>query len=434
METAYPLLLFLVLGAVAIALCARVYRGTPEYHWLERWLWVALLLRLGCAAMFAMMPATRIFHEDADGYEWYGMALARTWHGLPAPIFVDASANYGYKYVAASIYYVFGQYAPLAAFFNCLIGTISVFLVYHLARQFFHPLVARRAALLTALVPSMVLWNATALKESAMSLLILTALVSCIALKRRTSAMAVVGIVASLAAMQPLRYYMVYFLGFAIVASLLLERGLSMMGGIYKQVLLLGVLATFIIMLGASGRISQDAASLTLKRVSFFRHNMATTAESGFEANADVSTPAGALAFLPIGMAELLLGPFPWQFGSVRALMAAPETIYWWLLFPSLIRGMLWSLRSRFAQTSPLLLFAMIMTPAYSLVHGNVGSGFRQRSQIFIILFIFTSFGLFRRRAERAGIDPDLLLSDALKEPTRTAPPRPPAPATRSAA
>jgi len=91
--------------------------------------------------------------------------------------------------------------------------------------------------------------------------------------------------------------------------------------------------------------------------------------------------------------------------------MAAPETIYWWLLFPSVLRGMWWMFRKRFADTSPLLLFAVTLTAAYSLVQGNVGSGFRQRAQIFIILFVFAALGDYRRRCQRVGLDPDLLLN-----------------------
>ncbi|HXU73738.1 MAG TPA: glycosyltransferase family 39 protein [Polyangia bacterium] len=423
MDVIFPVLLFLFIGAIAIFLCASVYKQNEERVWLTSWLWVALVLRLGAAALFATLPETRIFHEDADGYEYIGMAVARIWHGGPGvQLMPDMLQNYGYKYVVASLYYVFGQFQALPSCLNCVVGTISVFLVYHLARQFFHQLVARRAALLTALIPSMILWNAIALKESLMSLLILLALVSCVALKRRFSFWPIVGITVSVVAIQPLRYYMVYFLGFAIVVSLFLERGVRMVSGLYKQLVVVAAMAALLAIVGISGRFDEGATTLSLANVSHFRHGMAVTASSGFDADVDISTPAGALAFLPIGMANLLLGPFPWQMGSLRALLAAPETIYWWILFPSLIRGFIWSLRNRFSETSPLLLFAVTLTIAYSLMHGNIGSGFRQRGQIFIILFIFASFGLFKRRAERAGINPKLLLSDRLQEPTATPP------------
>jgi hypothetical protein len=419
MNIAYPLVLFASIGGVAIFLCARAYRD--DQRWLTTWLTTALVLRMLAATMFAAIPATRMAHEDADGYEWLGMAMARGWLGM-GPVLDplgEINQNYGYKYISAGIYYVLGQYAPLLSYFNCVIGMLCVFLVYHLARQFFHTIVARRAALLTALVPSMILWSSVAMKDVIMSFLILIGLTSSVAFKRRASFWSMAGIAGSIAAMQPVRYYMVYFLGFAIVVSLFFERGLRMFSGIYKQIVLVLAVVVLLALVGISGNVSDGAATLTLQRLSMFRRGMATTANSGFDASADISTPGGALTLLPLGVAELLLGPFPWQFGSLRALFAVPETIYWWILFPSLLRGLIWSTRQRFAETSPLVLFAVVMTAAYSLMQGNIGSGFRQRSQIFVILFIFASFGLFKKRAERANIDGNLLLVNALKEPPR---------------
>lgn len=416
MEVIYPLTLFAVIGGFIVFLCARAYRD--DQQWLGTWLAIALGLRLLAATMFASFPATRMFHEDADGYEWLGMAMARGWLGMGPVLspYEDIQQNYGYKYIAAGIYYVFGQFAPLAAYVNCVIGTLCVFLVYHLSRQFFHTLVARRAALLTALVPSMILWSSVAMKDVLMSLLILIGLTASVAFKRRASFWSVVGIAASIAAMQPIRYYMVYFLGFAVIGSLFFERGLRMFSGVYKQLVLVGAIVALLALVGISSNVSEGASTLTLERLSTFRQGMASTAHSGFQAGADISTPGGALALLPFGLAELLLGPFPWQFGSLRALFAAPETIYWWILFPSLIRGMVWSVRRRFAETSPLVLFAVVMTAAYSLMQGNVGSGFRQRSQIFVVLFIFASFGLYKKRAANARIDGELLLVDEIKQ------------------
>jgi hypothetical protein len=415
MDVLYPLTLFLAFGGLAIFLCT--HRLEPvERQWLGRWLWIAYALRLAMATMFALVPSTRMFHDDADGYEWLGMAMARGWHG-DGPIMnplEEIQQNYGYKYISAAIYYVFGQFQPLLSYFSCLIGMLSIYLVYRLARQFFHPLVARRAALMTALFPSMILWSSVAMKDAIMSFLILVTMIACVSLKRRFSLGALLLLAASIVAMQPIRFYMVYFLGFAVVLSLFLERGMRSFSGIGKQILLVALFAGLLGIVGISGRFSEGTSSLTLERVSHFRHNMAVTASSGFDANVDVSTPGSALAFLPLGVAELLWGPFPWQFGSLRALFAAPETIYWWLLFPSLIRGMIWGVRKRFAETSPLVLFAVTMTCAYSLMHGIVGSGFRQRAQIFVILFVFASFGMFKRRAEKVGIDSDLLVSDAL--------------------
>jgi hypothetical protein len=412
MDFVYPLAIMALLGGIVIVLCVRPL-PEAEGRWLTLTLAVALVFRLVAASTFELLPETRIFHEDAEGYEYWGMLLSHVWHsGAPTPPMMTMwQQNSGWRYVAGGVYYLFGEYRPLLSFFNCILGTLEVFTVYRLARMLFHPLVAKRAALLTALMPSLILWSATALKDTMMGLLILVALLSCVALKRRFSFWAMVGITGSLAAMQPIRYYIVYFLGFAIVTSLLLERGAHMIGGVYKQVALAAAVIGLLAIVGATTHVSAGAETLSLERVSGFRHGMAVTAHSGFSADVDVSTPAGAIAFLPIGLAELLLGPFPWQWSSRRALMAVPETLYWWFLFPALLRGMWSSFRERFAATSPLIIFAVIMSCAYALMQGNVGAGFRQRAQIFVILFIFAAYGKYRKRAMRENIEPKLLLA-----------------------
>jgi hypothetical protein len=422
MDVLYPALLFLILGGVAIAVC-NAFVPPAERRWLTTVLLASLFFRIVLASVFAAFPSSRFFHEDANGYEYFGQELARSWRGLrpPVTIITEQQRNFGWVYLCGGIYYVFGDFQPLASCFNAVVGTIVVFLVYALARQFFHTLVARRAALLTAFVPSMMLWSAVAIKDALMALLILVGLVSSVSLKRRFSIAAALGICFALVAMQPIRFYMVYFLGFAIFVSLAFERGVGLVSGVYKQVVVVGLFVALLAMAGIAGSAQAGLEAFDLQAASRFRHGMAVTANSGFDVDVDVSTPGRALLYLPYGITALLLGPFPWQYGSLRGLFAAPETIYWWLLFPSTLRGIWWMVRSRFGATSPLLLFAATLTCAYSIMHGNIGSGFRQRAQIFVVLFIFAALGLYRKRCLDKRIDPDLLLTD--QQP----PPAPPA-------
>jgi hypothetical protein len=418
MDPLYPVLLFSLVGGIFIAIGAN-FVPPDERQWLVRTLLLALVVRMTAAAMFASIPETRMFHEDAAGYEYVARKLALSWKHEWPPINIESTMgqNYGWMYICGAIYYVFGDFRALVSCFNCVLGTMVVYFVYVLSRQFFHPLVARRAALLTTFVPSMVLWSSVAIKDTLMAFLILVGLLSCVSIKRRFSVRALFGICFSLLAMQPVRFYMIYFLGFAIATSLFLERGVGMVSGVYKQLIVIGSLVVLLGMVGIAGRAQSGLDALNLEHVSQFRHGMAITAKSGFDADADVSTPGRALLFLPLGVSELLLGPFPWQFNSVRGLMAAPETVYWWLLFPAMLRSLWWMFRKRFATTSPLILFSVTMTLAYSLVHGNVGSGFRQRAQIFVLLFIFASLGVYRRRCRAAKLDPDLLLVDHVAPP-----------------
>jgi hypothetical protein len=266
------------------------------------------------------------------------------------------------------------------------------------------------ACALVAFAPSMVMWSAIALKDAVTTFLIVLTLVSCMELKSKFTLQSLIGTILPILAIQPIRFYLVYFMLFAVLGSLLVDRGLSALTGVYKQLFLLGAFVGVFVLTGVSGRTMQESEQLTFEKVSAYREGMATSARSGFAQNVDISTPGKAMAFLPIGMANLLLGPFPWQMSSIRAVIALPEAAIWWFLVPATIRGAIFLARRRLSEISPVLLFAITLSCAYSLMHGNIGSGFRQRSQIFVLFFIFSAVGWYQRRCRNAGIDEENLL------------------------
>lgn len=410
MEILIPFLIFSMLGTLVLVACGR-YVPEDERRWLTNVLVLAFAARMILATAFAVVPALRIFHEDAEGYEHIGLVLAASWTGRGPPLPTVATQNTGYWYVCGALDYLFGAFKVNASYFNATLGAVTIFVVYRLARTFVHTLVARRAALLVAFMPSMILWSSIALKDPLMSFLIAVCLLSCIRLKQEFSLAACLGVIFPIAAMQPIRFYMVYFIGFAVVASFLFDRGVRLVTGIYKQIFVAAAVLLLFVVVGLAGRAEQGAEVLSFDKVSAYRVGMAKSADSGFSAGVDISTPTRALTFLPVGMSVFLLGPFPWQMTSLRALMAAPETMLWWLMFPSALRGLRFITRERFGSASPLLLFTVTLTCAYSLIHGNVGSGFRQRAQIFVILFIFAALGRYQTRCRRLGIDEKLLLN-----------------------
>jgi hypothetical protein len=221
-------------------------------------------------------------------------------------------------------------------------------------------------------------------------------------------------------AVQTIRFYMVYFMGFAIVVSLVLDRGMSFFTGVYKQIfVVLTVLALFV-MVGTADRAESDLRYFSFEYASSYRYGMAISANSGFDADVDVSTPGKALAYLPVGVAHLLWAPFPWQMVSLRPLLAAPETILWWVMFPATLRGLVFAVRRRFSASSALLIFTITLTCAYSLIHGNVGSAFRQRAQILVFLFIFSAAGIYMKKLRKFGYDPAHVLSIEPAAPATT--------------
>jgi 4-amino-4-deoxy-L-arabinose transferase-like glycosyltransferase len=414
MDVVIPVFVFVPLGTLAILVSTRSLPA-DERAWLTRLLFIGFALRVAVASTFALFPSLRIFHEDTEFYEKVGILLASSWRGEYPPF---PSPN-GFTWLSAAIYYVFGRFRVNLPLFNAVIGTLLIGLIYTLTKKLFHLLIAKRAALLIALLPSMILWGSMALKDILVTFLIAVALTSCISLKEKTTVSAALGILLPLAAIQPLRFYNVYFVGLSVAVALILDKGGRLLTGVYKQIFLVAAGVALFVLLGNAGKAQQDLDYFSLEFVSSYRYNMATTARSGFDANIDISTPGAALAYLPIGMSYMLLGPFPWQWTSLRPLIAAPETIFWWTLFPATIRGMVFAIRKSFSLTSPLLLFSVTLTCGYSLIHGNVGSAFRQRAQILVFLFIFSALGTYLKKCRAAGLD-ELNL---LKTPPAPSPP-----------
>jgi hypothetical protein len=115
-----------------------------------------------------------------------------------------------------------------------------------------------------------------------------------------------------------------------------------------------------------------------------------------------VSTTAGALGAIPVGIVYLLFAPFPWQVANLRQSITLPEMIVWWASFPLLVLGAYFTVRYRLRQALPILIFTSMLTLAYSIFQGNVGTAYRQRSQILVFYFIFVAVGyvLMKERRE----------------------------------
>ena len=109
-----------------------------------------------------------------------------------------------------------------------------------------------------------------------------------------------------------------------------------------------------------------------LQRMQLSRQNLAESAASGFGENIDVSTPARAIAAIPVGLAYLMFAPFPWEVEKLNQALVLPEVLVWWALFPLLLSGLWFTVRYRLRSSLAILIFALMLTLAYSIFQGNV--------------------------------------------------------------
>ena len=370
---------------------------------------VAFSIRFFAALLIYEFGLNRVLQdEDASGWR-YGESLRIQWAGEQKSIFdfpVLFLRSYGehhrgYYYLLGMLFHVLGDASRLAAAaLNCFIGSLVVVINYRVAYALFSPSIARRVGWWACWFPSLVVWSAQTIKEPAVILLESVALYGCVRLRCSGMSFRHVALIAvAIVLMWPFRFYATYITLGAVLLALLTPRtavasrnrkGLTVPGAL----LVVGaMLAIAVWLVPWETQIEQ----YDLQFIQRFRKNVATDQGSGLFLDLDLQSPSGfGLAFL-VGFAHLLWAPFPWQLasGSTRMLLVAPEMVLWWWLFiVGVIPGLRYSLKHRFWDVQPLLIFILGMSLLYSVIFANVGLVYRQRAQLLPWLLIFAAVGL----------------------------------------
>jgi hypothetical protein len=253
-----------------------------------------------------------------------------------------------------------------------------------------------------AFFPQMVFWSTGMYKDPPILLCIALAMFAVLRLRERLSVGMVVVFVAGIVALITLRFYIAYFVLFAALATF----GFTQRRGAVRMVitygLLIGLLYGALNVAVKRDTLEQQTSYLSLERLQTTREDQATWGRSGFGQDYDVSTPMGALSALPLGLVYLLFAPFPWAVSGLRQALALPETLVWYALMPAFLRGVVFALKKHVGAVLPIAVFAVSLTAAYALMQGNIGTAYRQRTQITMFFFIFMGVGIVERRRQRA--------------------------------
>ncbi len=239
-----------------------------------------------------------------------------------------------------AIYYVFGRNQLLVQLLNGLMGGLTVLVIYSIAARLFDRAVARWAAVFMAFFPQMVFWSTGMYKDPAILLCIAVAMFAVLRLRDNLSSRRWCMFVVAEVVLITLRFYIAYFVIFAALATFVFgqRRGAVRMAVTYGVLglLLFGALTVAV----KRETLEQQTTYVTLERLQVTREDQAMWGRSGFGQEYDVSTPAGALATLPVGLVYLLFAPFPWPISGLRQALVVPETLVWYALMPAFVRGL----------------------------------------------------------------------------------------------
>jgi 4-amino-4-deoxy-L-arabinose transferase-like glycosyltransferase len=426
-----------ICALVAVPASFIIFRVKIENLFLFQLFIGALLVRMAVGTLINVFELQDFFGGDAYTYDFYALAMLK---GLAGDQYYAglvqrfqgqlSSGAMGMIYIVAAVYKVIGRNMLAVQFINAVLGAATVPAIFLIAHSIFGNLrVSRIAAYFVAFFPSLVLWSSQGLKDGPIVFMLALSVLLTLRLGEKLSVKNAVLLAVTLATLTTFRFYLFYMVVAAILGAFTVGikeftavsfvRQLLLIIGIGLALTYLGVIRTANLQFGYFGDLNVVQQS---------RLDLATSAKSGFGEDVDVSTASGALQAVPTGILYLLFAPFPWQLQSLRQSITLPEMLVWWAAFPFLVLGFWFTFRYRLRQAFVIFIFTTMLTLAYSIFQGNVGTAYRQRAQILVFYFIFVAVGIVLLRekweerrlhalAERRKATPHIATSLATSQP-----------------
>lgn len=402
-----------LIGSATIVFIIRKHIAEDANYLIQLFL-LALLARISFGLMIHLFDLRSFFGTDSTLYDLAGERIMEMWLGsniqpddyLTYKINND-SAGWGMYYLVAAIYSITGKNILAAQSFCAVVGAATAPMVYICAFKVFkNRRVSKISALLVALYPAFVIWSAQLLKDGLIIFLLVLSITMVLRLQNKFNYFDVLLLGFSLFGILALRFYIFYMAALAIVGAFVIGTSNSpkAMARRFMAMILIGIGMTYLGVIRNSGSQLEEYANL--ERIQQSRLDLARSAESGFGEDLDVSTTEGALFALPVGLTYLMLAPFPWQMTNLRQAITLPEILLWWASIPFMISGLWYAIRHRLRTSIPILVFSLMLTLAYSIFQGNVGTAYRQRTQIQVFLFMFIAVGftLWKEKRENQQI------------------------------
>lgn len=396
------------LPVVAVAAWC-IYKPKIDEQFLIRIFFAGLFARIFVGTMIFALHQQSFFGGDAITYDDFGFALMKTWEGdrsyqYMVDLFTGggSGSGWGMLYMVAVIYKVVGKNMLATQYINSVLGAATAPLVYMMSMELFpNKKVARVCAILTAFFPSLVLWTSQGMKDGPIIFLLAISMLATLKLGNRFSFKYVTVLALALCSLITLRFYVFYIIVLSITAAFIMGRRRLTAQAFMRQFIIICVVGSVLAYFGVSRYAGQQYESYGNLHQLQLMHQDASSAQSGFGQDIDVSTPEGIMTAIPVGMTYLILAPFPWQLMSVRQMITLPEMVIWWSSLPLLALGLWFAIKHRIREVAPILIFTTLLTLTYSILMGNVGTAYRQRAQLLIFYFIFVGIGFVLVKEKR---------------------------------
>lgn len=393
----------------------------PERRDLARiYKWAFLVRALVGLLAYALTLFTDVsFLEDALFYEEKGYAVARDWlAGRSVNLEGEAQGvqtAWLFVVVIAAFYYLADGIRILPVLFvaySAVTALVPVY-VYRIARELgASARVARGAGWLVALSPAFVFWSGSLYKEGLTLLFLSLGAYHILRLQSRWQMQSVCIAGICILGLWGVRYYLGILLAAAAIAGLAWRLGAnskesSGLSVFIRQAIFAAGFIALIVGLGASEsteRLLVENEKGLLVELDTRRAGSAREAGSGYLHEESIATPEEAVRYFPLGLFYFLTVPFPWQVGALRQNLIIPENLFWLMLYPLIVVGVVRAQLSNRAGTFFVLLLTVGMCVIYALLAANVGTAYRMRSQVWLFWAPFAAWGWEVWRQRPSGV------------------------------
>jgi hypothetical protein len=348
-------------------------------------------VRLSLGVLLVALDAVQIFAPDAVGYAASGQALAQYWgDGVAVPAALAEGGQGRFSILNALAYLTFAHSSLVIVALTSAAGAWTASLAARIAHHVAGEAASGRAFWLVAIFPSLVLWSALDLRDGFAILAVTGATWAGIQLKERTAVRPLATLLLWLGLLGVFREYLAPIVALGVAAGFVLGRRPGLLANPAVAVVLVASLTLVLALGGVWQLVSPE---ISLDRLTAIRAGLASGSGSAFLVGADTSTPGGALAYLPQGLAFFLLAPFPWAASSALQLLTVPEILVLYWLIPKMWSGGKGMLRRNPSAFWVILAVCASVSIGYALISGNVGTAYRHRAQILPLLLVLAAGG-----------------------------------------
>jgi len=388
-----------LLGMLVVGLLIRLSFLEEE----GRLVWAVFLVGFGVRVLLALIihpfSARLALELDAGWYDQLGWEIAQVWRSGRLASFADA-LGYSYAtplyiYFNALVYTALGHNLLAIRVINSFLGVLTGTLTYFIAKRSYGLRVAKIALVLTTFFPSMIFWSTQNLKDTLVVFLICLIVWAYLKLRDEgLNLLYVLLIVLCPLALMQVRPAMAIAMVLLPIAAFFLSGGKRFQRGIVIGTLLI-ILVGFLFRYLDYGFLGSHYIRrfTNLQTLQHFRRFRATGG-SAFGGEADVSTIPGLLASLPESLVAFLLRPWPWEARSLWGTATIPEMIGWYILFPCLLIGLVYAIRTHWRRDFILWGYVVFGTLAAAPQYGNLGTAYRHRVQLLPFYLTFAALGI----------------------------------------